>query len=397
MNLIAGNQPPPAIVIGLDSLPGIQAARILAGRGIPVLAIARRPDHYCCRTNVCQQILLADTQNGAFIQTLLALGARLPQKAVLFPCTDMAVWHVSHSRQLLEPCYYVMLPEHNVVETLMDKVKFYTYAQRERLPLPRTFFLHNRAEAEAAAAALAYPAVLKPALRTPAWTTHSEHKVYQVANATELLAVYDRCARWTETLVAQEWIAGPDANLFSCNCYFDAAGRPPVTFVARKLRQWPPQVGVSCLGQECRNDVVRETAVRLFEKAGYYGLGYLEMKQDKRTGEQFIMEANVGRPTVRSAIAEAGGVELLYTAYCDAVGWPLPAEREQQYRGVKWVHWHYDLRSAFYYWRRGELSLAEWWRSWRGRKVDAIFSWRDPVPFAADIAITIGRLLARGK
>ena len=47
----------PAIIIGLDSLPGIQLARLLAWRGVPVIAIARRPDHYCCKTHVCQQIL----------------------------------------------------------------------------------------------------------------------------------------------------------------------------------------------------------------------------------------------------------------------------------------------------------------------------------------------------
>ena len=40
-------------------------------------------------------------------------------------------------------------------------------------------------------------------------------------------------------------------------------------------------------------------------------LGYVEAKRDVRTGRHYLIEPNIGRPTGRSAIAEAGGVELL--------------------------------------------------------------------------------------
>jgi predicted ATP-grasp superfamily ATP-dependent carboligase len=186
-------------------------------------------------------------------------------------------------------------------------------------------------------------------------------------------------------LIAQEWIEGPDANLYSCNCYFDNSSRPLATFVARKLRQWPPQTGQSSLGQECRNDEVLQETVRLFRTVGFCGLGYLEMKLDARSGRYFIVEPNIGRPTGRSAIAEAGGVELLYTMYCDALGWPLPVNRNQHYGNDKWIHIRRDFQSALYYWRKGELSARQWLESWRGRKAYALFSWRDPGPFFGDL------------
>jgi predicted ATP-grasp superfamily ATP-dependent carboligase len=167
-----------------------------------------------------------------------------------------------------------------------------------------------------------------------------------------------------------------------------------VTFVARKLRQWPPYVGITSLGEECRNDLVLQETVRLFKSVGYRGLGYLEMKRDARSGKYFVMEANVGRPTGRSTIAEAGGVELLYTMYCDALGWPLPENRVQTYKGVKWIDLRGDLQSALYYWHRGELTLREWWRSVRGPKAYALFSWKDPGPFLGDLQRMIRILLA---
>jgi predicted ATP-grasp superfamily ATP-dependent carboligase len=70
--------------------------------------------------------------------------------------------------------------------------------------------------------------------------------------------------------------------------------------------------------------------------------------------------------------------------YCDLLGWPLPANREQLYVGAKWIHERRDLQSALYYWRKGDLTLGDWLESWRGRKAHALFSLRDPGPFLSD-------------
>ena len=155
--------------------------------------------------------------------------------------------------------------------------------------------------------------------------------------------------------------------------------------IARKIRQWPPEPGTSCLGEEVRNDEVLRESLRLFDSAGYHGLGYVEMKRDAKTGNHYIIEPNIGRPTGRSAMPEAGGVELVYTMYCDLVVRACPRAASQTYGHAKWIYWRRDLQSALYYFRRGELTLADWLRSWRGRKFAAVFSWSDPAPFLSDV------------
>ena len=389
------NQQPYAIVIGLDGMNGLQAARVLARRQVPVIAIAKDPRHHISRTRVCEKILFANTENEEFLETLEMLGPKLKQKAVLFPCNDMNVAIVSRHRKRLEPWYHTVLPSHDVVEMLMNKVSFYAYAERQGVPTPRTFTIENRADAEQAGQELIFPCMFKPQARSSEWDEHSPFKAYKVGSAEELLALYDRYHQWAEVLIAQQWIEGPDANLYSCNCYFDSNSQPVATFVARKIRQWPPRTGKSCLGVECRNDVVLNAAIHLFKGVNYRGLGYLEMKRDERSGEFYVVEPNIGRPTGRGTIAEAGGVELLYTMYCDALGWPLPANLEQQYTGIKWIYLRRDFQSALYYWRRGELSLKEWYRSVRGRKAYALFSWTDPGPFLADLLRVGGLYLQR--
>src|SRR5512145_568148 len=76
--------PPYAIVIGLDSLTGIQTARILHQHNIPVIGIAKDQDHFSCRTRVCKKILIADTDSFELIRVLQALAPTLEKKPVLF-------------------------------------------------------------------------------------------------------------------------------------------------------------------------------------------------------------------------------------------------------------------------------------------------------------------------
>ena len=388
---------PYAVVVGLESIVGLQTARILRRRGIPVVAVTDDPTSFCCRTNACERIVTAQPGEGGLVHALVELSELLDEKPVLFPCTDMSVLGISRNRNILGDAYHILLPSAEVVELLVDKVNFYKYAQSRGLPIPKTFFLRSRSEAQYAAAHLRFPCILKPPAKTPEWLTRAKTGVYKLDTAEEFLARYETCREWADTLMVQEWVPGPDENLYSCNCYFDAASRPLATFIARKLRQWPPEAGTSSLGEECRNDVVLTEALRLFSGVPYRGLGYVELKKDARSGAHYIIEPNIGRPTGRSAIAEAGGVELLYLMYCDALGRPLPSGLKQTYGDAKWIYWRRDLQAALYYWRRGELSLREWWASWRGKKCTAVFSWSDPVPFFADLMRVAALLVTGGK
>lgn len=384
--ILKERQNPYAVVINLDSLNGIQTAHILARHKIPIIAIAKDRKHHGCWTRVCDEILFADTKTTELISVLETLAQGLKQKAVLFPCADMSVLVISRHRDRLERSYHVVLPTADVVETMMNKISFYRYAQTNGFPIPPTRILNCRQDAERAAEELIFPCVLKPPMSAiPAWERQSKLKAYKVSGPQELLEFYERGIVWTKDLIVQEWVEGPDSNLYSCNCYFNAQFEPVVTFVARKLRQWPPLTGESSLGEECRDDQVLEETIRLFRTARLRGLGYVEIKRSTRSGQYFIIEPNIGRPTGRSPIAEAGGVELHYTMYCDAIGRPLPGNLEQKYQGVKWIDLRRDMQSALYHWQAGDLTLRGWWQSVRGKKAHALFSWTDPGPFFGDL------------
>jgi len=386
-----------AVIIGLDCLPGIQTARILKENGVPVIGIARDPNHPFSHTNTCDAIRFSPVSQDELMSVLEVISSQLDQKAVLYPCTDSSVLLVSRNRQALQESYHIALPEPETLEMLMDKTSFFRFAQEHGLPVPATFLLRTRVEAIAASKQIPFPCIMKPGFKTSNWERNAAGaKAYLLSSSQEFLAAYDLCSSWAESIVAQEWVRGKDRDLYSCNCYFDEQSKPIVTFVARKLRQNPPILGVSASGEECRNDTVLKQTVELFTNVRLRGLGYLEMKRDAHSGQYRVIEPNIGRPTGRSAIAEAGGVPLIYSMYCDLAGLQLPPRREQTYHGAKWIYFKKDLASSLHYWQKSELTLGEWMRSLWGHKRDAVFSWSDPMPFLLDWWTPIRDLMRRG-
>jgi D-aspartate ligase len=377
---------PHAIVVGLDDIRGVHAARTLAGYKIPVIGIARDPKSFGCKTNVCERILYADTRTDDFVSLLEQLGPSLTQKAALVPCLDMAALQVSRHRDRLREWYAFTMAEPDVIEMMSDKVLFYDYAGKAGLPIPKTRFIKCRSDVDKAAAELRFPCAVKPPnSKDPAWLAHTHIKAFKASSAEDLLSIFDTWHKLATPLVVQEWIEGPEENLFACHCYLNADADPLVTFTSRKLRQWPPNTGQACLAEECRADHVREITIELFRQTGFVGLGYVEIKQDDVTDEYLIVEPNVGRVSGRMAIVEAGGVDLLYTMYCECIGLPLPENRRQTYGNAKWIYLRQDFQSTLAGLRNRRLTPRKWYQSWRGRKKFALLSWRDPGPFVADI------------
>jgi predicted ATP-grasp superfamily ATP-dependent carboligase len=383
------NDKPYAVLINMDYLTGLQTARILADNGVPVIGLAEDLDHFCTKTNTCEKVIPSGKMSDELIENLIELGKELDQKAVLYPCQDASVLLVSQNREKLEPYYYISLPSNETVELLMNKPRFYDFAKEKNLPVAKFFLLKSRNDAEEAAVGLNFPCVLKPHMRSPKWEENTKLKAFKVLNKDEFFKMYDRICDWSDTLMLQEWIEGDDTSLYSCNCYYNQNSEPLVNFTAKKLRQWPIVTGNTSLGVDVIDETVLEVTTDLFKKVNYVGLGYVEIKKDIKTDSYYIIEPNIGRPTGRSALAEACGVDLIYTMYCDCLGLPLPDRRTQKFKNIKWIHLRTDLQSAYNYWKKGKLTFGEWLRSMKGEKFYAVISLKDPMPFLMELRTAI--------
>lgn len=205
-----------------------------------------------------------------------------------------------------------------MVDTLLPKDSFYEYAKQNNFPISRTVTSKSD-KALGLASSLTFPCIVKPTVRSLDWEQQVGKKGFIVNSVEELERCCDQVRPWSSTLVIQEWIVGGPSELYACNCYFDRNSRPLVSFVTRKIRQWPHFTGIGSSGEECRNDDVRDQTIAFFERVKLVGLGYLELKRDTRTGKFVIIEPNIGRPTGRSALARQVASKCLKP--CTATNW----------------------------------------------------------------------------
>ena len=384
----------PAVIVGIDDERGVHVARTMARHGIERIAIAKDDKSVGARTRSAGKVLVANTDTDDVVDKLVELGAKLSEPGVLIPCFDTVVSLISQHRDRLAGMYHIALPGDETIALIKDKARFYEFCQSHDYPLPKTVVLRHPDDVETACQSLPFPCILKPTdSKSPEWQAVTKIKAFRANDAAALREFVERYHDAAGVLIAQEMIEGDDSSIYTCFGYYDADSEPLVEFTSRKLRQWPPRVGVGCLAEEVRQDEVRDTARRLLKHLRFRGLCSLEMKQDRDTGRFYIIEANIGRPTGRSSHVEACGVELFLTLYCDTLGLPPPEARHQSFQGRKWMNICRDTLSSMSYWWKGELKLIDWYRSLRGNMSYAFFSWRDPGPFLAEITRTFRKVL----
>lgn len=388
---------PPVVLVGQGSVVGLQTARLLADRGVAVIGLTRDAQHFAARTRACARIVETDVYTTEFVDRLERLGPRLG-RAVLVPCTDQSALLTAKNRDRLEPWYAIALPEYDVLHRLADKGRFRATVGEAGLRVPRTAVVKGWPDLDRVIAELRFPVVMKPTVKSAVWQAGTAVKVVLASTPAELINAYRDTHAWTAQLVVQEYVGGETGELFTINAYYDARSRPLASCVTRKVRQWPPRIGIASYAVECRNDDLVSQADRLFQHVGFVGLGYLEAKRDPDSGELLLIEANVGRPTGRSATAEAAGVELLMTMYADLAGLPLPPPscRQQRFVGAGWVDVRRDALAVRREVRRGRLTWRRALAQWRRPRIaHAVWSARDPLPFALDVGRSIGVLLRR--
>lgn len=363
-----------------------------------MVAAIGKPGHFVASSRTVKRTVDLGGSDEENLRLLRTLATELAGRPVLIACSDLLVRFMSDHRGPLAELYDFVLPSVEVVDLLTDKERFLEHAAAAGLKVPRSVGLKFGDDPSGALVDLEFPLILKPPSKSVAFERAVGHKAVKVRELGEVERVLADAEGTTPFVVAQEWIEGPDSNLVSFNGYFDRDGELLAGFTARKIRQWPPSAGTSAFGEEIDSPELTELATNYFSSLGYSGLIYLEMKRDDRTGHLVAVEPNVGRPTGRSAIAEAGGVALHYTAYADAAGLPLPseAERRQSYRGARWMYIRHDVQSAVTLIRSGELTVRAWLRSLRGRRAYAVWSLRDPMPFLLDVRATVRKQRSRG-
>jgi len=151
----------PAIVTPLDDHMGIDIARSLGKRDIPVYGIDTLTDHSRPgkHSKYCQFVESPpiDERSGEnFIQFLVEFGKTQKKKSVLFPLSDETALLCSKYREVLFESYAFTMPPHETMENLATKDGLRSTAQKLGIPAPQTYHIGKHQSIEKIAKQIPY-------------------------------------------------------------------------------------------------------------------------------------------------------------------------------------------------------------------------------------------------
>jgi D-aspartate ligase len=312
----------PVVVVG-GVLTALGVVRSLASAAIPVYLAS---DTRFCPAGLSRQCTLLrvpDLKGQGLVDGLLSIAGRIGEKAVLILSSDLQVVAVSGARAALEAHYFLALPTETMVDVLMDKAKFQAYAEEIGLPVPRAVVLDEGSD-EQALDVLSMPVVVKPADKALvlAGVVERATRADTLAEA-HTVARRMRCA--ASSVVVQEWIDGDDDDIYFTLFVCDGQSRIVALFTGRKMICEPPLVGSTalCVAATEEYQALAAQTQAFVTQSHYHGIGGLEFKRHRRTGQFVVVEPTVGRADWQEEIATLCGVNIPTIAYRTALGEPV--------------------------------------------------------------------------
>lgn len=320
----AAERVPAVVVGGADNGGGLGLVRSLGRGNVPVIAVDRDPLAPALHSRFARRVVMPELSGPSFVDGLLRLGTSFASRPVLYLTTDEAALTVSEHRAEIESRYRIRLPAHESLVALMRKNSFQQLAEAHGFAVPRSARLRTMADV-AALARLRFPLVIKPSVKTEDYLAKQFGRGYRVSSVAQAAAVCRDVLPVLPDLMAQEWIEGPDTELYFCLQYRGAGGTV-ASFTGRKLSIWPPDVGTtaSCIAAPEAHDELHRLTEAFFEAVAFTGMGGMEFKRDARTGQYFMIEPTVGRVDWQEEVATLNGVNIPLAAYLHETGSDVP-------------------------------------------------------------------------
>ena len=382
---------PGAIVIG-GYANGVSALRGLARAGVRTAVILTKSHDIAQHSRYAHEahrvLDLQERPDG--LLELLERQAQQWRGWAIIPANDYALTALAQHRELLSRWYRVTVPDQEIVRRVVDKAETQRLAREVGVDVPRSY--GPASPMTAAREDIVYPVVVKPLESALFWETFGK-KLLVARNRAELIAAVNQMELTGIQAEVFDLVPGSDGRFFNYTVYMDRNSQPVAEFSFRKLRKAPPFYGVARAAEVAAVPELREPTIALLQRIGWQGMASAEYKLDPRDGRYRLMEIN-GRCFLTHGLATRCGVNYPLLAWREhALGETVSAQ-PNDWRGF-WLHLHADLLYTAVQERGPDWSWGDFFRSYRGPWVDAVWSPSDPKPFLAQWAGTM-RKAVRG-
>ncbi len=378
--------------------------RALGRRGIPVAVATSAPGSIPTLSRYAREVVrtpdVVEDPEG-LVDALVTWARHKPEPPVLFYQGDHDLLALSRRRESLHPHLRCVLPAEELVEDLVDKLRFAELAARLSLPVPETRTLRRGSGLVHDASRWDhFPCVLKPAFRSH-WfgsplqllAVGSNQKAIRVESAGELRRLLPLLESHDTDFVLQAAVEGGEDRIVSYHAYVRASGEVVLDFTGRKLRTSPRRYGLSTCVEITADAELRTLGRSIVDRLGFTGVLKMDFKRDGRD-RPYLLEINP-RFNLWHHPATVAGACLPELVYKDLVE-PGSVRAPKSIRaGVRWVTLRDDFRGLTEYRRAGELTFAGWLKDVATADVNEDFVFRDPVPGFVELFGVARRKLSR--
>lgn len=364
-----------AIVIE-GHVQGLSNTRSLGELGIPVYVVdtghcLAQHSRYCKKYFKCPSF-----NTPEFIDFLLSLAKKESLEGwFLIGSNDHVVENLSMNADRLQPFYKMLVPDRSQLYEIINKKNLLTVAKACGTSIPETCYPEQLKTARS----FRFPLLVKGNLGLSFYkATHK--KAIQVDDYQQLVGVIGQLREIVppDDIMIQELIPGTrDNQVVSFTCFAEH-GDIKTFWMGKKLREHPIKYGTAtCAVSVYEEDVLRE-AIPLVKALSYTGMCEIEFMLDERDGKYKLIEINP-RTWLWVGLAKACGVDYAKIMY-RYVNSTLQVYPKKYEIGTKWINWITDIYFGLKAIRNKILTFNEYLSSLRGRKITAVWSWKDPWP-----------------
>ena len=296
---------------------------------------------------------------------------------MLLPMEGETMELISKHHSEFSSLTYVPVVSFDKLDFARRKDKVLQLAEKEGIPIPKTWFIEDITQLNEMKGTLPYPVVIKPKISSGAVG------ITYPRNPGELMSQYLSVHRRFPYPMIQELIPreGPG---YGASFLLDERGQVKASFVHKRLREYPITGGASTLRESARYDDIRDMALTLLKKLDWFGVAMVEFKLDPRDGIPKLMEINP-RFWGSLHLAVEAGVNFPYLLYRMSLGEKFkPVEHYETGKRCRWML-PGDILHFVYNPRRASL-IPEYFHFWNKNTAYDILSLKDPLP-------VLGRIL----
>jgi D-aspartate ligase len=361
-------------------IQGLSLTRSLGEKGIPVYVVDKgnciaRYSRYSRKFFKCP-----DYKDDAFADYLLSLAKNENLNGwILLPSNDNAVITLSRNKQRLSHYYKMLVPEYEMIEQIYNKGTLIAIALSLGVPVPIT---HCFTKVTMDNFSLSFPVLTRGkhglafygALRKKAFTALDKAELMEQLETIQQKYILDDT--FTQSVIPYD-----GSNKTISFTAFSVAGEIKTFWLGVKLREHPVQFGTATFAESVVVPELWEPAQKIIKHFQYTGVCEIEFLKDPSDNLYKLIEINA-RTWLWVGLARTCGIDygLYIYNYLNGIENSYPGEYKS---GLKWINLITDTVYSIIAVKKGLLTIKQYIKSMKGKKVKALYYKGDNKPLFA--------------